>query len=215
MRRSGPVAGVIVRPMRAGDAVLHRDFLARVDSGDLRLRFGRDLADVPHSELARLRAVDRAREIVFVATIPRAGGGCEIAGEVRARADPAPYGARSEFAIVVRSDLQRLGLGRLLLERLIAECRPRKVQQLYGLVAASNAGMLALARRTGFDIDHVPGGGTVVVSLDLGSAVPKSTRGGRLDERAGRAAGRVQLAPRRALRRQGPVTRYLATGRES
>jgi hypothetical protein len=38
---------------------------------------------------------------------------------------------------------------------------------LYGLVDPANAGMIALAQRLGFDIDHVPGGATVVVSLEL------------------------------------------------
>jgi hypothetical protein len=38
---------------------------------------------------------------------------------------------------------------------------------LYGLVAPANAGMLALARRLGFEVEHVAGGTTVIVSLDL------------------------------------------------
>jgi len=41
------------------------------------------------------------------------------------------------------------------------------VRLLYGLVDPSNTGMIALARRLGFDVDEVPGGATVVVSLAL------------------------------------------------
>jgi acetyltransferase len=90
--------------------------------------------------------------------------------------DPHPYGASAEFAIVVRSDLQGLGLGRTLLEGLIEACQARGVERLYGLVAPSNSGMLALARSMGFDVEHVPGGTAVVVSLDLQARQSPSNR---------------------------------------
>ena len=70
-------------------------------------------------------------------------------------------------AIAVRSDAQGLGLGRTLLERAITDCRARGLRVLYGLVDPANRGMLALAGRLGFDIDHVPGGSTVVVTRQL------------------------------------------------
>jgi len=38
---------------------------------------------------------------------------------------------------------------------------------LYGLVDRSNTAMIALARRMGFDVDEVPAGATVVVTLEL------------------------------------------------
>ncbi len=156
---------VTLRPIRGEDEVQHDEFLARVDPNDLRFRFGREMGGVPRSELARMTEIDYEREMAFIATVPRAEGGWETLGEVRALADP--YGARSEFAIVVRTDLQRMGLGRVLLEKLIGYCRARDVQLLYGLVAPSNTGMLGLARELGFEVEHVPGGRTVVVSLDL------------------------------------------------
>lgn len=181
-RETMAIAGVTLRPLRAEDAVEHDKFIARLDPGDARLRFGRDIAEVPRSELDRLTRIDGEREKAFVATLPRADGRWEIVGEVRAREDS--YGARSEFAIVVRSDLQGLGLGRALLEMVIAFCRARGGRLLYGLVAASNTPMLGLARRLGFEVDHVPGGRTVVVSLDLQRAPRPSredARGARSD----------------------------------
>lgn len=158
---------VTLRPLRAEDGALHDEFLARVDARDIRFRFGREIGELPRSELARMTEIDGEVEIALVATTLRDEGGWEILGEVRARADPDPYSSRSEFAIVVRSDFQRLGLGRALLEKLIAHCRTRKVQLLYGLVDPANLGMLGLARRLGFDIDHIPRGSTAVVSLIL------------------------------------------------
>ena len=154
-----------LRPIHDDDRARYDEFLSQVEPEDLRYRFGRAMTKIPRSELARMTEVDYDREMAFVAAEQMDDGSWEIVGEVRAHADP--YGSRSEFSIVVRSDVQRLGLGRALLSKLIAYCRARHLRVLYGLVAPSNAGMLGLARELGFDFDRVPGGRTVVVSLDL------------------------------------------------
>lgn len=156
---------VTLRAVRADDAALYREFLARVHPRDLRLRFGRDTDASRRAELARL--VPTGDDLVFIATVTADGSEPEIVGDARARIDPHPYSASAEFAIVVRSDLQRLGLGKALLEKLIEGSRARGVDLLYGLVDSSNGAMLALARRLGFEIEHVPGAATVVVSLEL------------------------------------------------
>jgi acetyltransferase len=78
-----------------------------------------------------------------------------------------PDGARAEFAIVVRSDFQGKGLGRALAEKMLRYCRGRGVGLLYGLVDASNARMLALAQRLGFEIERSSDGRTAVISLDV------------------------------------------------
>ena len=156
---------ITLRQMNADDASLHQEFIARLGPDDLRFRFGARIGEVPHSERHRIAAVDHEAEATFVAIRRRGGGGCEIVGEVRAREDA--EGGHAEFAIAVRPDLQRQGVGRALLEKLISFCRARQMTLLYGLVHPSNASMLALARRLGFHIDHVPGGTTAVVSLEL------------------------------------------------
>jgi L-amino acid N-acyltransferase YncA len=61
----------------------------------------------------------------------------------------------------------RSRLGRALLEKAIAVCRERDLRLLYGLVDRSNAAMIALARRLGFEVDEVPAGTTVVVTREL------------------------------------------------
>lgn len=161
-----------LRSIRPEDRVRYEAFLQRVDAADLKFRFGRSFEDLAPEERARLICPDQEREVAFIVTAQLEGGSSEIVGEVRARADE--YGERSEFAIVVRSDFQRLGVGRALLEELIAHCSAEGGHLLYGLVDPANVGMLALARRLGFEIDHVPGGVTVVVSLDLRSLQGRS-----------------------------------------
>lgn len=181
---------VTVRPLGADDLAGYREFVERIDRRDLRLRFGRDVHAVQQAALDRL--IEARDDVTLIATVARDGSGFEIAGDARARIDPHPYGDSAEFGIVVRSDLQRLGLGRALLERLIAECRARGVELLYGLVAPCNDGMLALARVLGFEIEHVPGGTTAVVSLALQPR--QSSSSGRSDGWRAQTAGDVVSA---------------------
>jgi len=156
---------IAVRRMSVEDAVLHDEFIARLEPHDLRFRFGSRISSLADTDLQAIAKVDHETETTFVATMAAAAGGYEIVGEVRLQADV--EGASFEFAIAVRSDLQGRGLGRMLLEKAIACCRERRARLLYGLVNASNTAMMALARRLGFDIDEVPGGATVVVSLEM------------------------------------------------
>jgi len=161
-----PAQAVIsVRPIRPEDSARYRAFLETIEAADLRFRFGPSFEGMSAAEISRMSRVDHERETVFVATAQLQPGGAEIVGEVRARADE--YGERAEFAILVRSDFQRSGIGQSLLEKLIGHSRTQGVRLLYGRVRSSNVGMLALARRLGFDIDQAPRGATVVVSLDL------------------------------------------------
>jgi acetyltransferase len=72
----------------------------------------------------------------------------------------------AEFAVLVRSDLKRRGLGRLLMHKLIRYCRERGTQRLCGSVLSDNAPMLQLARELGFQVcgvDH----GVEQISLAL------------------------------------------------
>jgi len=155
---------ITVRQMQPDDAAMHREFIAGLDPGDLRFRFGSRIDEVPPTKLGSVTKVDEEREMTFVAIAKAEGEDPEIVGEIRVQDDTdAP---RSEFAIAVRSDRQRRGLGRRLLESAIAFCRARGVRLLYGLVDPSNAAMIGLARRLGFDVDDKTGA-KVVVSLEL------------------------------------------------
>ena len=151
--------------MQPDDAALHREFIAGLKPDDLRFRFGSRISGLPHAKLHGVTRVDHERETTFVATMKATSGTCKIVGEVRVQEDL--EGGRAEFAIAVLSDLQRQGLGRMLLEKAIAFCRKRHIRLLYGLVDPSNASMIALARKLGFDIDDVPAGATTGVSLEL------------------------------------------------
>ncbi len=56
----------------------------------------------------------------------------------------------AEFAVLVRSDQQRRGLGRLLMQALMAHAAARGTQRLVGHVLRDNAPMLQLLTTLGF-----------------------------------------------------------------
>ena len=66
-------------------------------------------------------AADYDREMAFIAESQGEGGAEEILGVARACADP--DNVAGEFAVMVRPDLKRQGLGRLLMQKLMRYCR--------------------------------------------------------------------------------------------
>jgi acetyltransferase len=74
----------------------------------------------------------------------------------------------AEFALVVRSDMKRQGLGTRLLEKMIAWCRSRGTRQMSGDVLADNEPMLRLAQRFGgFQLSPGPDPGIVRITYRL------------------------------------------------
>jgi acetyltransferase len=69
------------------------------------------------------------------------------------RAIASPDQSDAEFAIPVRSDLKGLGLGKLMMEKIVRYARERGIGQLSGMTMPSNRGMINLAKRLGFKID--------------------------------------------------------------
>ena len=141
-----------LRPIKPEDEDQHREFLEQLDPEDIRMRIFYTRRELPRSELARLTQIDYAREMAFIAERVSADGRRETLGTSRAVSNPDE--TEAEFAIIVRSDLKGLGLGRLLLDKLIAYARGRGLARLVGVVMSENQGMLALAKRLGFVVDH-------------------------------------------------------------
>ena len=83
----------------------------------------------------------------------------------RAISDPDNFDA--EFAVLVRSDLKGLGLGRRLLEKLIAYTQSHGLRRLNGITMPNNRGMIGLARKLGFTVDIQLEDGIVSLSLPL------------------------------------------------
>jgi len=145
-----PIGPSTPRPIRPEDAPAHVEFFHALMPADVHFRMFSTMRDLSPSQLARFTQIDYAREMAFIATRPAAQGGAETLAVVRVSIDP--DNIEGEFAIVVRSDLKRKGLGRLLMAALLDYCRARGLVLVRGAALAGNIGMHALARACGFEV---------------------------------------------------------------
>lgn len=158
---------LLLRPIRPEDEALHMEFLQHLDPEDVRLRVFYSKRAMARSELARLVQIDYSREMAFVALAPGPDGQLQTLGVVRALADP--DNIEAEFGVIVRSELKGSGLGRLLMEKMIAYLRAQGTQRLVATVLDYNDRMLKLAKELGFKQDPAPrdGEGTKAIFLAL------------------------------------------------
>lgn len=140
-----------VRPIRPEDGARLAAFYGAASPADLRLRFFLSRREVPRTELARYCQVDYEREMAFVAL-----DGDTMVAEVRAVTDP--DNVTAEFAIQVAGEWQRRGLGRRLLDKMLAYLRARGTAEAVGTCLEENRGMAALARQAGFAVSAGPDG---------------------------------------------------------
>jgi acetyltransferase len=160
----------LLRPIRPEDAPAYADLVARTGAQDLRMRFFTLVRRLPARDLARYTQIDYDREMAFVAVAQEGGNG--ILGEIRIYAFPGGDGD-AEFALLVRSDVQRRGLGRALLEKAIDYGRARGSAALIGQIQADNEAMIALARRCGLQVELSPNANLAVAHLDLRPRQPE------------------------------------------
>lgn len=142
---------VLLRPIRPEDEPAHKQFVLRVSDEDRYKRFFADVGELGHEELARMTQIDYDREMAFVAVGQDGAFNQQILGVVRAISNPDQSDA--EFAILIRSDLKGIGLGKLMMEKILRYARERGIGQLSGMTMPSNRGMINLAKRLGFQID--------------------------------------------------------------
>jgi len=153
-----------LRPIRPEDFAQQKRFLSRCSPEDLHSRFLSTFRELPDAEIARLTQIDYDREMALIAEEADGEGAVETLGVARVSADP--DNIEAEFAILVRSDFKRHGLGSLLLGRLIDYCRDRGISRITSSVLSGNAGMLGPGASLGFTT-QLTERGLMVMSLGL------------------------------------------------
>ncbi|HBI69392.1 MAG TPA: GNAT family N-acetyltransferase, partial [Massilia sp.] len=141
---------LLLRPVRPEDGPAHLKFFDALTPDDIRYRMFVRLRELQPSQLARFTQIDYDREMAFIATRPGADGQPETLAVGRVVADPDNTAA--EFAVTVRSDLKGMGLGRILMEKLIAYCRARGTREIVGEVLPQNSRMIGLVKKLGFEV---------------------------------------------------------------
>jgi acetyltransferase len=154
-----------VRRLRTEDAGAYADFVARIDQHDLERRFAGIANALGKTRRTRLFEVNKEDEVAFVALKQSGAGSGEIVGE--ARAYRYPDVPTVELGIVVRSDMKRRGVGRALMDAMIAYTKQNGLE-LIGQIAPDNEAMLKLAERCGMEIEHPPGTDMAVAHMAPG-----------------------------------------------
>jgi acetyltransferase len=106
--------------------------------------------------LVRFTQVDYDRELALLALAPDPASptGEKIVGISRYIAN---YdGESAEFAVVVTDAWQSRGIGRMLMERIIACAKQQGFKRLEGVVLRANRGMLKFSEQLGFEIHDDP-----------------------------------------------------------
>ncbi|PIJ49168.1 protein acetyltransferase [Erwinia sp. OLTSP20] len=154
----------LFRPILPEDEPLLRRFISQVTKEDLYYRYFSEINEFTHDDLANMTQIDYDREMAIVA-VREWQHQPEIIGVTRAISDADNIDA--EFSVLVRSDLKGLGMGRRLLEKMIAYTYEHGLKQLNGITMPHNQGMIALARKLGFSVDIHLDDGIVGLSLSL------------------------------------------------
>ena len=159
---------LLLRPVRPEDEEAFRANFEKFSPEALRRRFFRSVKALTQAAAAKLTHIDYEREMALLLTdpVPPESGLPEGYGVARIVIDPER--ALAEFAIIVRDDMVGRGLGRLLMQRLIAYARERGVRELIGDVLPDNHRMLAFCRGLGFTVEpHRHGSDPVRLRLRL------------------------------------------------
>ncbi|MFQ6372351.1 GNAT family N-acetyltransferase [Shewanella sp. YIC-542] len=141
---------VMLRPILPEDEPKHLAFDNSLSDEDRYKRYFGMRSPMTHEEMAVLTQIDYAREMAFIATIKDESGDDITLGAIRASIDP--DNTEAEFAMAVRSSHQGIGIGKLLLEKLIRYFRDAGTQVLTGYTMFENRNMASLAKSLGFSV---------------------------------------------------------------
>jgi len=144
---------VVIRPLRVQDAGAFRAFVERLSPESRYERFQYVVKEVSPALLRLLVEADPRTHVALVALHEG-----EVVGEARyVRAD-----GGAEFALAVADGWRRRGVGKRLLEALIASARREGLKRLDGEVLAWNQAMLGFVEQAGFTVHEHPEDGRLL-----------------------------------------------------
>ena len=157
---------ILLRPIIAEDEVRHHVFDNGLSKEDRYKRYFSQRGSMTHEEMAMLTQIDYEREMAFIAVrIDQQNEEQEILAIIRASIDP--DNIEAEFGMIVSAELQGLGLGSILLKKLISYQKNKGTQYLAGMTMLSNTGMAMLAKKLGFSIERDIEEGIINMHMEL------------------------------------------------
>lgn len=146
-------AAVTIRPLRPDDVGIEREFVTGLSPETRHNRLLGGAIRVTDDYVRRLTHLDWTREAALAAIV-MLGDTETIIGVARYAVEP--DSEECEFAIVIADAWQKRGIGRRMLEKLIAVARRRGLKRMVGETFATNESMLQLLRRLGFTLARHP-----------------------------------------------------------
>ena len=134
-----------LRPIRPMDAYAYGTMLEHTSPSDIRARFFGQ-TKLSNATVVRMTHIDYEREMAFVVTDIDE----QIVGVARLVMDDSRQSG--DFGLLVRSDRQRIGLGKILLRKLADFANAQGLKEIRGSVLSDNFKMLNFCRKVGFAI---------------------------------------------------------------
>ncbi len=161
---------VVIRPIKADDEELGRDFHASLSDKTVYLRYLSPMLlsqRIAHERLARVTHIDYDREIALVVEGEEAGKQA-IFGIVRLSKLRGTDDQEALVTMLISDRYQGKGLGRELLTRLINIGRDEKVKRIIAFISPENNAMKKLCLAVGFtSIVMDPNNGMLKAQIDL------------------------------------------------
>lgn len=144
---------IVVRPIRPEDANLEQAFVQNLSPESRYFRFMQSLEKLSPIMLARFTQIDYDREMALIAVIKEHTAEAKFVGVARYVGNPDHRSC--EFALTVADELQRQGVGRELMKRLMEVARDRGIEVMEGEVLSNNSKMIRMCEQLGFRVAHV------------------------------------------------------------
>lgn len=152
-----------LRPIRPEDEPAMFRFLEGVSSESMYMRFFGFVPQFTHNLMTKFVNIDYDREMAIVATVEQDKQE-NIIGVVRIIEDA--WRETAEYSILISDHWHGQGLGNLLTDYILEIARARKINKIVATVLSSNAAMIHIFQRRGFEFDRKEVGSYEVV-LDL------------------------------------------------
>ncbi|HUF40112.1 MAG TPA: GNAT family N-acetyltransferase [Anaerolineales bacterium] len=157
-----------IRPIRPDDAAGLQDSFVRMSPETIYDRFLGSKQHLSDAEARRLSRLDYERNMALVATVgPELDDPGSIIGVARYHLLDSEPGC-AEFAIVVGDSYQRLGLGTLLMKRLIEYAYAHGVKTFLGITYPYNVRLVQFVYRSGLPVERTLHEGLVELRIELG-----------------------------------------------
>lgn len=144
---------LVLRAIEPGDVAAMQRCFVRLSPEDIRRRFLHAMSELPAPMAQRLCRIDPVLETAYV-LMDESVQPAEMRGVGRIYVDRATDSA--EFSVLVERNWTHLGLGALLMQHLVDDCRRRGLSELWGYVLMENRPMLKLCHELGFSLRLIP-----------------------------------------------------------